>query len=171
MLPGLLERWGIAGAYDHMVRTWLSIEPLETTHALLRSLREAGVRCYLATNQAQQRGEHMRDVLGYGGLFDGSFYSYEMGVAKPDPGYFRHIVQRLDIEPETALFLDDRLDNVLSARSVGLRAEVWSYREDLAVLRDHLRRHGVPLPHPAGVGDPGADGRGPQPSSGSSGVA
>jgi len=34
---------------------------------------------------------------------------------------------------------------VESARSVGMRAEVWSFREDLDVLRDHLRRHGLPV--------------------------
>lgn len=146
VLPGLLDRWGIGDAYDEVVRIWLSIEPVVATHALLRALREAGVRCYLATNQAEHRGVHMRDGLGYAGLFDGAFYSYEMRVAKPDPGYFRLIVEDLGLEPGAMLFLDDRPDNVEAARSVGLRAEVWSYHQDLSVLHDHLARHGVEVP-------------------------
>jgi putative hydrolase of the HAD superfamily len=145
VLPALLEEWGIADAYDDVVRTWLSIEPVPATHDLVGVLRRNGVRCYLATNQAEQRGRHMRDVLGYRDLFDGAFYSYEMRVAKPDPGYFRVILDTLGIAPGEALFFDDRLDNVEAARSVGLRAEVWSYLEDVATLRDHLRRHGVPV--------------------------
>ena len=125
-------------------------QPVAATHELLRALREAGLRCYLATNQAEHRGVHMRDELGYAGLFDGAFYSYEMGVAKPDPAYFRHIVEALGVPADQLLFLDDRPDNVESARSVGLRAEVWSYHEDLSVLHDHLARHGVEVPQLSG---------------------
>ncbi len=146
VLPGLLEQWGIGDSYDDVVRTWLSIEPVAATHELLRALRRAGLRCYLATNQAEHRGVHMRDELGYAGLFDGAFYSYEMGVAKPDPAYFRFIVDALGAPAHQLLFLDDRLDNVEAARSVGLRAEAWSYREDISVLHDHLARHGVEVP-------------------------
>jgi putative hydrolase of the HAD superfamily len=145
VLPGLLERWGVADAYDQVVRGWLSIEPVAATHELLRALRVAGLRCYLATNQAEHRGVHMRDVMGYGELFDGAFYSYEMRVAKPDPDYFRFIVDALGVAADEMLFLDDRLDNVEAARSVGMRAEVWSYQEDLAVLLAHLARHGLPV--------------------------
>jgi putative hydrolase of the HAD superfamily len=146
VLPGLLQRWGIGDAYDEVLRVWLTIEPVEATHALVREVREAGVRCYLATNQAEHRGRHMHEELGYKRLFDGWFYSYEMGVAKPDTAYFAAIVERLGIDPSEALFLDDRADNVASARSVGMAAEVWSVREDVAVLRAHLARHGVPVP-------------------------
>jgi putative hydrolase of the HAD superfamily len=145
VLPELLEKWGISDAYDDVLQVWLTIEPIAETHELVSSLRRAGVRCYLATNQAEHRGRYMRDDLGYLDLFDGAFYSHEMRVAKPDPGYFRVILDTLGIEPGEALFLDDRLDNVESARSVGLRAEVWSHHEDLEVLFDHLRRHGVPV--------------------------
>jgi putative hydrolase of the HAD superfamily len=146
VLPGLLARWGIGDSYDDVLRVWLSIEPVVETHALLRALRAAGVRCYLATNQAEHRGVHMRDELGYAGLFDGAFYSYEMRVAKPDPAYFRLIVEDLAVPAGELLFVDDRADNVAAARSVGMRAEVWSHREDLSVLHDHLARHGVEVP-------------------------
>jgi putative hydrolase of the HAD superfamily len=150
VLPGLLEKWGIRDSYDDVVRIWLSIEPIAATHELLRALREAGLRCYLATNQAEHRGVHMRDELGYGGLFDGAFYSYEMGVAKPDPAYFDFILDALQVSPDRLLFLDDRLDNVEAARSVGMRAEVWSYHEDISVLHEHLARHGVEVPQLSG---------------------
>jgi putative hydrolase of the HAD superfamily len=150
VLPDLLERWNIGDSYDEVLQVWLSIEPVAATHELLRALREAGLRCYLATNQAEHRGVHMRDELGYAGLFDGAFYSYEMGVAKPDPAYFRIIVEALGVPADQLLFLDDRPDNVEAARSVGLRAEVWSYHEDLSVLHDHLARHGVEVPQLSG---------------------
>lgn len=149
VLGPLLERWGIGHAYDEVLAVWLTIEPIQATHDLVQELRAAGVRCYLATNQAERRARHMSQEMGYAHLFDADgFYSHAMKLTKPDPRYFRHIVDALKIDPGEALFLDDRRDNVESARSVGLKAEVWSYAEDLDVLRAHLRRHGLAVRQP-----------------------
>jgi putative hydrolase of the HAD superfamily len=145
VLPGLLERWGIGNAHDDVLRTWLTIEEAPGTHDLVRALRAAGVRCYLATNQDERRGRLMHEQLGYGDLLDGAFYSYELGLAKPDPAYFTAVADRLGVASERLLLLDDNAANVAGARSAGLDAEVWSCREDLGVLRDHLFRRGLPV--------------------------
>lgn len=145
VLPGLLERWGIADARDDVLRIWLSIEEVPGTHELVRALRAAGVRCCLATNQDERRGRLMHEQLGYGDLLDGAFYSYELGLAKPDPAYFAAVADRLGVAPGRLLLIDDNTANVAAARSVGLDAEVWSHREGLRVLRDHLSRRGLPV--------------------------
>ncbi|MEP7090798.1 MAG: HAD-IA family hydrolase, partial [Nocardioidaceae bacterium] len=145
VLPGLLEEWGIGDALDEVLAVWLSIEEVPGTHDLVRALRAGGVACFLATNQDERRAEVMHEQLRYGDLMDGEFYSCAMGVAKPDPDYFRVIAQRLDRAPRELLLLDDNVANVEAARSVGVDAEVWSYREDLSVLRDHLARRGLPV--------------------------
>ncbi len=99
VLPVLLERWGLADSYDDAIRVWLTIEPVVETQELVRSLRSHGVRCCLATNQDEHRGRHMHETFGYAELFDETFYSYELGVAKPDPTYFTAILDRLGVEP------------------------------------------------------------------------
>ncbi|MDX6300662.1 MAG: putative hydrolase of the superfamily [Nocardioidaceae bacterium] len=143
VLPGLLARWGIADAYDDLVRAWLATVPVPGARDLVRALREAGVRCYLATNQDAHRGAYMQQRLGYRELLDGAFYSYELGVAKPEPAYFRTVLARLETAPGDALLIDDNATNVESARALGLRAELWSSREPVEVLRGHLTRHGL----------------------------
>jgi putative hydrolase of the HAD superfamily len=145
VLPVLLGRWGMADAYDDVLGVWLSIEPVDAARELAADVRTAGVACYLATNQDRTRGRFMHDRLGYADLLDGAFYSYELGLAKPDLPYFTTIVDRLHARPDQVLFVDDNAANVEAARSVGLEAEVWSYREDVAVLRNHLTRRGVRL--------------------------
>jgi putative hydrolase of the HAD superfamily len=145
VLPGLLDRWGVGDAYDEVLTVWLTIEEVPGARDLVRALRSAGVRCYLASNQDEHRGRHMHRRLGYADLLDGAFYSYRLGLAKPDPAYFARIVEELGATPDDLLFVDDNLANVESARTVGLRAEAWSYREPLGVLRDHLTRHGLPV--------------------------
>lgn len=145
VLPGLLAEWGIAEAYDDVVRVWLTIEEVAGTRDIVDALRSSGVRCYLATNQDEDRAFFMQDELGYGYRLDGAFYSYEMRVAKPDPAYFTTILGRLGVPPDEVLFVDDNGRNVESARSVGLAAEAWSHTDGVDVLRDHLRRHGLPI--------------------------
>jgi putative hydrolase of the HAD superfamily len=145
VLPGLLTRWGIPGSYDDLVRIWLSIEPVPGVREIVETLRSKGIRCCLATNQDVTRGEFMHDALGYGDLLDEAFYSYELGVAKPDPAYFTAILTRLDVPADETLFVDDNLPNVESARSVGLPAEHWVHTDGLDVLVDHLGRHGLPV--------------------------
>jgi putative hydrolase of the HAD superfamily len=46
-------------------------------------------------------------------------------VAKPDPRAYEIVAERLGVAPGDCLFLDDREVNVLAAREVGMRAEVF----------------------------------------------
>jgi putative hydrolase of the HAD superfamily len=143
VLPGLLERWGIGAALEEVLGTWLRIEPVPAARALVTEVRAAGPACHLATNQAVERAAVMREALGYDALLDGAFWSHELGVAKPDTAYFQEVLRRLGVAAGDALLVDDNAANVAAARAVGLRAEVWSWREDVAVLRGHLVRHGA----------------------------
>ncbi|MGA9746785.1 MAG: HAD-IA family hydrolase [Nocardioides sp.] len=143
VLPRLLAEWGIPEAYDDAMQVWLTIEPVEASRALVRAVRSSGVPCYLATNQDEHRGRFMQRELGYAELLDGAFYSYDLRVAKPDPAYFRAVLEHLDLAPETVLFVDDNVANVDSARGVGLRAEAWHVDEGIEPLRGHLSRHGL----------------------------
>jgi putative hydrolase of the HAD superfamily len=145
VLRVLLERWGLADSYDDALRVWLTIEPVVETQDVVRSLRGHGIRCCLATNQDEHRGRHMQETFGYADLFDATFYSYELGVAKPDPGYFTAVLDRLDEPADRVLFVDDNRANVEAARTVGLLAEQWHVDEGQPALRDHLARHGLPV--------------------------
>jgi putative hydrolase of the HAD superfamily len=145
VLPRLLEKWGIAHAYDDALQVWLTIEPVAETRELVASLRASGVRCFLATNQDEHRGRHMHENLGYAELFDDTFYSFELGVAKPDPAYFSAVLSRLALPAGEVLFVDDNAANVQSARDVGLRAEQWHVDEGIDLLRERLLAHGLPV--------------------------
>ena len=119
---------------------WLRIEVAAESMALVRDLRQAGYGVHLATNQAAARATHMRRALGYDDLFDVSLYSCELGLAKPDPAFFREAARRIGARPESILFVDDSARNVEGAREAGLAAERWDLTEPralTAVLADH----------------------------------
>jgi glucose-1-phosphatase len=50
------------------------------------------------------------------------FASYEMGLRKPEPAAFAHIVNEIGVPAERILFLDDTPANVEGARASGLQA-------------------------------------------------
>jgi len=143
VLRTLMRKWDIEDGFDEALKVWLTIEPVVESRLLVEQIRDSGVRCYLATNQDIRRGTFMQENLGYADLLDGAFYSYELGLAKPDPAYFAEIVRRLDLPAEDVLFVDDNADNVTSARRVGLRAELWHVDDGVEPLVEHLRRHGL----------------------------
>ncbi|GAC1394982.1 MAG: glucose-1-phosphatase [Thermoanaerobaculia bacterium] len=49
-------------------------------------------------------------------------FSHRFKVAKPDPEIFHRAAELLGTQPQSAAFVDDLLENVLAARSVGMRA-------------------------------------------------
>jgi len=59
-------------------------------------------------------------------LFDVMVFSYQVGVAKPDPEIFHVACQRLDLPPAEILFIDDVPNNVSAAQSVGMQAAVYT---------------------------------------------
>ncbi|WP_177175342.1 HAD family hydrolase [Austwickia chelonae] len=128
---------------EHVLAPWLQINVDPGAMAVVAQLRRGGTRCYLATNQQAVRAAYMKEHLRYESLLDGCFYSYELQVAKPDPAYFVSILARLDADADNVLFVDDRPDNVESARSVGLHAEVVDGIEDGAVLRRIFTDYGL----------------------------
>lgn len=53
-------------------------------------------------------------------LFDSAVFSSEVRLAKPDPRIYQLVVDRLEVKPAEAVFVDDFPDNVEAARRAGL---------------------------------------------------
>ena len=85
----------------------------------------------------------MRDVLGYQTLFDRTFYSYQVGFAKPDRAYFDRVLAELAVPAQNVLFIDDVAANVASAQRSGIRGVHFSANAGATALLEHLAAHGV----------------------------
>ncbi|WP_219107600.1 HAD family hydrolase [Austwickia sp. TVS 96-490-7B] len=142
-LEDYLRQHQLSCTVDDVLAPWLTIRPDPEALHIVVQVREQGTPCYLATNQQAVRAAHMRATLRYEDVLDGCFYSYELGVAKPDPEYFRRIAARLALRAEELLFVDDRPDNVAAARAVGLAAEVIPPQGHLASLREIFTAYGL----------------------------
>ncbi|TDW14370.1 HAD family hydrolase [Kribbella kalugense] len=142
----VLRRWNSSASVDEALEPWSWFAAEPGVVSLISGLRAAGVECHLATNQQAYRRAIMQDERGYGDWFDQTFYSCDLGLAKPDPAYFRAILGSLDVPASSVLFIDDNVANVAGASSVGLQAELYDLSAGVPALEELLRRYGLPIP-------------------------
>ena len=57
-------------------------------------------------------------------LVDVAYYSYNMGLRKPDPKIYEMVLEEQNILATETVFLDDNKDNIDSAKEIGLNT-IW----------------------------------------------
>jgi epoxide hydrolase-like predicted phosphatase len=110
----------------------------------IRHLRCQGYRTALLSNAPANMPEYL-EQLGVADAFDVIVISGVEGLVKPDPEIYRRALERLDVAPREAVFIDDMRVNVEAAHRVGLHA--WRFR-GLVPLRVWLRELGVSFSDP-----------------------
>ncbi len=140
----IVTRRGLSITPEQLFELWYRIIPDQRMLDLVARARASGVITVLATNQQSYRGAWMQEHLPYGEYFDHAFYSFEVGLAKPDPAYFTHIIDHLGIAADEAVFVDDLPMNAAGARAAGLRAIAYPRHHPFGLLKLRLRAAGVP---------------------------
>lgn len=87
----------------------------------LRSLRPNYKTALLSNAWDDLRGM-ITDVWRFDDAFDEMIISAEVGLAKPDVRIYELTVERLQISPGEAVFVDDFIENIEGARTAGLHA-------------------------------------------------
>ena len=88
--------------------------------AALHELRAAGLRLGVLANQPASARTDL-DRSGIAGLCDGVWLSGEVGLAKPDPRFFRLALEAWGLPPRRVAYVGDRPDNdVAPAKALGL---------------------------------------------------
>jgi putative hydrolase of the HAD superfamily len=104
--------------------------------ALVQALRGGHVVACL-TNTEVEVGRFNRE-RGLYRVFDRAFLSTELGLHKPDRAIFDRVLAELGCAPAEAVFTDDKLENVVGARTAGLHAiqfrDLASFSAELAGL-------------------------------------
>ncbi len=144
LVTEVLQRRGLDLTFQQVLDHWCRIELDGRMLQLADRVRAAGVLVAMGTNQNPYRGQYMLDNLPYAEHFDALFHSWQMGLAKPDPAFFHHIVDALGVQPQEAVFVDDMAANAAAARTAGLHGIHWSRLDTYGQLRAKLRAVGVP---------------------------
>ncbi|KAH7409847.1 Haloacid dehalogenase-like hydrolase-domain-containing protein [Phaeosphaeria sp. MPI-PUGE-AT-0046c] len=101
---------------------------LELVRSLMELKKELGdgIRVYAMTNIAKNDFVNLKETLQDWSLFDGEFTSFDVGMIKPELGYYSRVLSSLNIsDPTSAIFVDDKVVNVTAAQSFGMHGIVF----------------------------------------------
>jgi putative hydrolase of the HAD superfamily len=134
-LPLLHEQWR---------QSW---GPIRENLGLIRALRPP-YKVSILSNADNSLVARLKDGMDIHHWFDDVISSADVGLAKPDPAIYRLAAERLALEVEECLFIDDMERNVVAAREVGMAAVHFRVHEG-DNLAEQLAGHGVVAPAPA----------------------
>lgn len=111
------------------------------------ALQRAGIKTAILSNMGEVNLAYMRRTFDWLKDFTQLTWSCELRVAKPDAAIYQHTLERLGVQAQEALFIDDIPRNVAAARALGIDGVLFT---DVAQLRHDLQARGLegklPLP-------------------------
>lgn len=107
--------------------------------ALVRDVKAKGGRLYLLSNISVGFAESWQSVpqlAAFFSQFDGLVFSGPLGIVKPSPEIFRHLLDTYGLKAEESIFIDDSEKNTRGAEAIGLPA--YRFDGDAEALRAFL---------------------------------
>jgi len=89
--------------------------------AIVKNLQDQGFQTPMLSNIQQYQANVVRR-FDYYGLFDPVLLSYEIGYEKPQKEAYAVLLDKLQLSPSEVVFIDDQIDNVNAAKSIGIDA-------------------------------------------------
>lgn len=142
----ITEAVGRHPRYEPQIRAyrerWDAMIPgaIEGTVALLEELDTRGVPLYALTNWSSETFVLARERFPFFGRFRDIVVSGDERLVKPEEPIYRVLFDRVGAAPERMLFIDDRADNIETARRLGMAGHLFVEPE---ALRADLAQRGL----------------------------
>ena len=122
---------GIKIDYDYF-RLLFHPEIISGIPEIIKDLKKKnpGSRIVAGTNTIQSHYEIHIERGDYA-LFDSTYASNKIHLSKPNPDFFKVILDAEGVKPEDAFFTDDRAGNCLAAESLGIKTYCFDSAEGL----------------------------------------
>lgn len=99
-----------------------SLTPIDYGFEIFELCKASQLPAYCISNMPVSTYEFLRRRYEFFSLFRGTVVSGAVGMLKPEEAIFSLAIARFGIDPGRTLYLDDRIENVVGARSVGMTA-------------------------------------------------
>jgi len=107
---------------------------------LCKKLRSKGYKILACSNNFPERVNILNNKFGFLRYFDFSVFSFEIGILKPNHEVYRKICERSNLNPGEIFLVDDRKENVQSAKDFGIHAVFYT---DFKQFVNELKKMGV----------------------------
>jgi putative hydrolase of the HAD superfamily len=101
---------------------------IQDTLNLIKKLKQKGYNLFYLSNTSNAffESEKMREVSK---LFDGGVLSYKEHIVKPDEKIYKILLTRYNLIPNECAFIDDKENNVIAAKNVGINGIKFDYKK------------------------------------------
>ena len=110
-------------------RSWIRMN--DAMVAFLAQVQASQMKTAILSNMGMELMRHVVDAFPWVQRFDFQSFSCALGCAKPEAAIFHHCLRGLDVSPEEAVFIDDRMENIHAAEAVGLRGVHFTSAQEL----------------------------------------
>lgn len=111
-----------------------------------QALQSAGTHTAILSNIGDAMETGITQRFPWLAHFAQHTFSHRLRIAKPDERIYRHTINALEVAPDEALFVDDRIENVDAARAVGIHAIQYVSHEAFLREFESCGFSGLPLP-------------------------
>ena len=112
--------------------------PVEGSLEIVSELAELGVPLFAITNFGAEFWDIFRPTQPIFDHFGDIIVSGVEKMVKPDPAIYALALRRFGLQPGEAIFIDDNLDNILSARANGFAAHHFKDAKSLRIELNDL---------------------------------
>ena len=103
---------------------------------ILKSLAAKNYNLYILSNFHEKAFTYVSNKYNFFDYFDGKVISADIGMIKPDPEIYEHLLNKFNLEAGTTLFIDDSQKNIAAAINKGIRV---IHFKDAASLKEELK--------------------------------
>ena len=142
------EHFGVSP--DELTKAFLhSRDTLRSNEALisfLKHLKDAFnglLKVHAMSNMSREDYAFLSKRIRGWSIFDQVFTSGDTGLLKPDLGFYRHVLEATNTPAESAVFIDDKFENIFSANSLGMHGVLFDNNTN--VIRKLLNIFGDPV--------------------------
>lgn len=117
--------------------------PIDATVEIFRKLKESRIyKIYALTNWSAETFGIARERYDFLSWFDGIVMSGEEKMRKPFPAFYQILLDRYQVNPSEALFIDDNARNVAAAIKMGIPSIHFTTAE---ALTEELASYGITI--------------------------
>ena len=107
---------------------------------ILKELYDKGYRLYALSNWSAETLPLAQERYNFFPLFSGMVISGKEKTIKPDPGLYKILLSRYQLDPAETLFIDDHSENTIAAAKLGMKT--IDFVSPLQ-LREELTKRGI----------------------------
>ncbi|OQE25557.1 hypothetical protein PENSTE_c006G05661 [Penicillium steckii] len=89
-------------------------------------------------NISKEEYVYLRKLPADWNLFEHVFVSGDIGMREPGVCFYEHVLKNIGVRPEKVIFVDEKLENVMSAQSLGMKGIQFQDPESLAQILENL---------------------------------